>query len=91
MGEMMSLLQVVRELAALDRDSTIYAAKPWALNSKAVVRRESDKGQPFCGGDYFLEVFIAQDLLRDWEKGLSKQITDEQRCARLIQYAIADA
>jgi hypothetical protein len=37
------------------------------------------------------EVFIALDFLDDWTASLEKPPTLQERCARLIHYAIYDA
>ena len=40
---------------------------------------------------YFLEVFIARDVLDDWTASLQGPPTLEDKCTRLIDYAINDA
>jgi hypothetical protein len=90
----MKLIEAIRDLDSLDAEGTIYAARPWSEDSEAVVVRE-----PQVGGippvppnmSYFLEIFIARDFLSDWAANLDIQPTLQQKCARLIQYAVTDA
>ena len=92
----MTLLEVVRTLGSLSEEDTIYAFAPWTETSEAIVAPEPDsRGGPSCvqevGLKYFLEVFIAREFLEDWAGNVGKEPTLEERCARLIQYAIDDA
>jgi len=87
---------VIDNLESLDPDATIYVAEPWKVESLALVEFE-----PAAGGlpeaavrenlKYFLEVFVARDFLADWQMSLSQQPTAEERCERLIHYAVNDA
>ena len=92
----MTLLDAINTLDDLDEVSTIYAAEPWAENSKAIVAQEPASGglpaeAEKLGLKYFLEVFIARDFLDDWKGSLDEEPTLQEKCARLIQYAINDA
>jgi len=40
---------------------------------------------------YFLEVFIARNFIEDWTANCDAQPTLQQKCARLIAYAVSDA
>ncbi len=92
----MTLLEAIKSLAALDQESTIYAAEPWTDASTVVVEREP-KGGTTASADgehglkYFLEVFIARDFIEDWSAGLDTEPTLQETCARLIQCATRDA
>ena len=93
---MMTLLIVVRDLDSLDDGSTIYASDPWTAHSQVVVAPELDSaGLPFdaqkLGLKYFLEVFLAKEFLESWVANLSRESTIDEKCARLIQYAVTDA
>ena len=58
----MTLGELVEQLEKLDREATIYAAKPWAEEARAAVAVEPDDGaRPAEAADldYFLEVQIA--------------------------------
>ena|SRR3972149_5199414 len=96
MGETVTLLEAIRALDSFDEESTIYALEPWTENSKVVVAPEPDSGglpvsdQEF-GMKYFLEVFIARQFLEGWVGNLDAEPTLQEKCARLIQYAITDA
>ncbi|AMV37686.1 hypothetical protein [Planctomyces sp. SH-PL62] len=69
---------------------TIHAARPWTCDSPAVALEDSAE---FSGREdprrrgcvYFLEVFIAIELLDDWEAGLPAPPSDRERCERLIE------
>ncbi|MFI5015132.1 MAG: hypothetical protein ACHQAY_22585 [Hyphomicrobiales bacterium] len=92
----MKLIEAVRDLASLNEASTIYASEPWTPSSDVVVAPE-----PKSGGlpeqaarldlKYFLEVFIARDFLEGWAANLGKEPTLQEKCARIIAYAITDA
>lgn len=90
----MTLLEITAQLGELDRESTIYAAKPWSPQSVAIVAAEPQGGGvPIATAQqsmaYFLEIFIAQDFLEDWPATSKKSV--QERCQRLIDYAINDA
>lgn len=96
MGAMMKLIEAIRDLDSLDEESTIYAAEPWTENSEAIVAREPEvrgllSEAERLGLKYFLEVFIASEVLEGWMSNLDAQPTLQQKCARLIKYAITDA
>jgi hypothetical protein len=91
-----TLIELVRNLDSLDGEDTIYAAEPWAETSEVLVARETPSGEfppeaQRAGLAYFLEVAIAQEFLADWETSQAKRPSPQQLCARLIQYAVADA
>lgn len=93
---MMTLAEAIRDLEALDDDSTIYAAAPWTAESRCVVAREPDDGRvpreaQRHGLTYFLEVSIARDFADGWASSLGQEPTPAQKCNRLIQYARDDA
>ena len=92
----MTLLDAVDTLDDLDEVFTIYAAEPWMKNSTAIVAQEPEAGglpaeAEKLGLKYFLEVFIARDFLDDWKGSLNQEPTLQEKCARLIQYAVNDA
>ena len=96
MGQVTTLLDLVERLASLDQEATIYTEEPWTPASKALVAIE-----PSCGGipkeaqesglTYFIEVSIALDHLDGWTSYLDHTPSVQQKCERLIQYAITDA
>ena len=93
---MTNLIDVVNNLNAYDSEHTIYASEPWTHSSVAIVVGEPDSGEvpreaSDLGLEYFLEVFIASDFLEDWMADLQANPSAEQKCARLIAYAVNDA
>jgi hypothetical protein len=92
----MKLIGVVANLANLDEESTIYATRPWARDSVALVAREPDAGglpqdAQIAGLHYFIEVLIAKEFLSDWARNEKRTIPLQEQCDRLIHYAIYDA
>ena len=92
----MKLIDVITQLKSLDESLTIYAEAPWQKDSTAMVRPEPDDGSlppdaSKLGCTYFLEVSIARDFLDDWSGQLSSEPTQDQKCLRVIEYAINDA
>ena len=86
----------IRDLDSLNEASTIYASEPWAQDSQVVVAPEPDAGglpaeAKGLGLKYFLEVLLARDCLEGWATNLKREPTLQEKCARLIQYAITDA
>lgn len=93
---MMTLNSIVTDLAAVDEAATIYAAEPWAVDSKALVAQEPPAGglpaeAKAAGLKYFLEVAIARDFLDGWIASLDHAPSAQELCDRLIRYAITDA
>jgi len=90
----MTLMEGSELLATFDDDATIYAVEPWSRDSEAAVALESPEGGLSSiaanrGMRYFLEVFIAKELLNGLEKNSARSAED--RCERLIQYARNDS
>ena len=89
MGTIMTLLKVTQELENFDKEDTIYAAKPWTENSKAIVLREPESGElPNIDKEldlkYFLEIFIAHDFITEWASSLNTLPTLQEKCSKLI-------
>jgi hypothetical protein len=85
-----TLLELTKQLAKLDPSLTIYAADPWSPSTIAVAAMEPADGSvpevalvEQCR--YFLEVFIANEVLEGWR---GSQL---DACRRLIQHATSDA
>jgi hypothetical protein len=92
----MTLFEAVRDLDSLDEASTIYAAKPWTSASQVTVVLEPNGGSveaevAALGLTYFLEVFVAKEFLEGWVANLDTEPTPQQKCERLIAYAVNDA
>jgi hypothetical protein len=95
MGAMMRLSDIVKELSSTDQELTIYVAEPWSPHSQAMLAREPDEGGVPAEASgahmtYFLEVFIAQEFVRDLVAALSDSSLDDL-CERLVKYAKYDA
>ncbi|MGL6316970.1 hypothetical protein [Vibrio sp. WXL103] len=78
----MRLHEAVTRINELDPDMTIYIEPPWSSNSRVTICNEPDSGESPDGFEYFLEVFIVQDLFEDLPS-LSVE--------RVIEYAQNDA
>jgi len=95
----MTLFEAIRDLDSLDEESTIYAAEPWTADSQAIVMPQPDDGRlpdeaRKLGFEYFLEVWIAREVLQDWVEwveSLNAKPTLQMKCARVIEYAVNDA
>ena len=83
MGEIkMKLRELMLDVASLDPDLTIYIDSAWNPESHILLCAEPEGGSSPEGYDYFLEVFILQELFED-----VPEITVE----RVIKYAQDDA
>jgi hypothetical protein len=81
-----TLAGVIDQLEALDADATIYAARPWSADSRAVVAVGPEDGtvpKEAAGLDYFLEVDIALEAATVSNAGT--------RFERVMHYAENDA
>lgn len=92
----LTLLGVVSELGRFNDELTIYARKPWTRDSAAILEMEPEEGglpaRAVDGGfDYFIEVFIAAEILGDWSRSLPTPPSEQEMCDVLIRYAIYDA
>jgi hypothetical protein len=82
----MTLAEVVERLEGLDADATIYAARPWDADARAVVAAEPEDGSipPEAAGlEYFLEVDAAIEA--------ATVSTAGTRFTRVLYYAENDA
>jgi hypothetical protein len=92
----MKLIEAISKLASLDEADTSYASEPWAPDSEVVLAEQPESGglpdeAKRHGLKYFLEVFIAREVLEGWLTNLDNEPTLEDTCARIIEYAINDA
>src|SRR5678816_263075 len=83
----MTLSDALRDLDQFSNNdtNTIYAKRPWSHASPAFVAEQPPDGRlpeaaSAAGFSYFVEVFIAQDFLRDWSGSF------EAFCDRIIYY-----
>lgn len=102
MGQIMKLGTLVERLDEFDDGDAIYiiyACEPWTGDSDAMVvlAPESDEESVpdheaiAAGMTYFLEVFIAREVVEGWTASLDEKPTLAATCQRLIEYAINDA
>jgi len=89
---MVTLQEIVRGLGQFGPGMTIYAQDPWQPSANAMVARPRDDGggpdeAVMAGCRYFLEVFIALEVLRQLSVVHGKEADATERCARLIEYA----
>jgi hypothetical protein len=98
MGQIVKLIKLVERLAELDDEDTIYACEPWTEDSDAMVAPDPEpdpNGTPLeaaeAGMKYFLEVFIAREVVEGWIASLDEKPTLAAICQRVIEYAINDA
>ena len=96
----MTLRNVIEELSELPREYTIYAAMidgQWTLDSLAVVEEEPEDGciqQTFDGVkmDYFLEIFLARDVIKVWKQWSGDQDPSiGAKLRALVHYKLHDA
>jgi hypothetical protein len=91
-----TLKNIVTELGSLDDAATIYAAEPWTSESEAIVAHEPPAGglpkeASESGLKYFIEVAMARDFLDGWIASLDQSPSAQEKCDRLIRYAVTDA
>lgn len=93
----MTLGELLAQLDTLDPELTIFVdASPdeWTSESNAILLREDvedDKWQPPPGWRYFLEVYIASDVARDWAKYRGRVLSADEVVAVVMHYARWDA
>lgn len=93
----MNLLKVLSSIEEYTDEETIYAVKPWTINSDIIVMVEPDESELELRANgqiysYFLETFLVKDLLNDLRhlNGNAK-LSPEEIAIRVIQYASNDA
>ena len=100
MGETMKvekLIDIISKLSSYEDDElTIYVVEPWTCDSNAIIAQEPEEGgiPPEAKGieaTYFIEIFIAIDVLEGWKANVKREIPLREQCERLIYYAIYDA
>jgi len=89
----MKLIEIVNDIGDLGDEDVIVAKPDWSINSEArVVRLTEDYRVPKdaidAGFRYFLEIPTARQVLEEME---GATYSPEQKCLRLIEYAVYDA
>lgn len=95
-GTGMTLSEVLQRLYEFDSEMTIYAAggADATLTSSAVVAEEpADGGVPeeARGLDYLLEVFLAREVLEDWQRFRGGELSLDEAHRVIVHYARYDA
>jgi len=98
MGQIAKLIKLIERLDELEDEDTIYAREPWTEDSDAMVvpdpEPDPDAMPPEAveaGMTYFLEVFLAREVVEGWTASLSEKPSLTATCRRVIAYAINDA
>jgi hypothetical protein len=81
-----TLGEAIEQLETLDADATIYAAKPWSVDARAVVAVEPEDGsvpEEAAGLEDLLEVAVAMEAATASRAGT--------RFERVVYYAENDA
>lgn len=90
----MTLLDIIRNINTFSEEDTIYALEPWIISSQAIVTHDENGKLPEkakeYGMSYFLEIIIIKELLEDWQSSTKQNISPEEKCDRIIQYALND-
>ncbi|TDC28854.1 hypothetical protein [Kribbella albertanoniae] len=88
----MKLGEVADRIEQFDEDLTIYAARPWTIDSEASLEvNEDSTTRPLNGLDYFLEVDIAVEVIEAWSIHRPGQVpTTAERCEAIVFYADND-
>lgn len=88
----MTLGEIIDRLDQLDDELTIYAAKPWTVDSEAVAERGDDSTGPLGSFDYLLEVYTALEVIEAWSVHRDGALpTIVERCEALVYYEGHDA
>jgi len=92
------LIKLLEQAAQWEGDAgTIYVERPWSSNAEAIIIEPAPDttdavGQGGKTYDYFLETFIAQEVLIGLMASLEgTSASSDQICERLISYAVNDA
>jgi len=88
----MKLIEILNEIRRRDDFEelmTVYVKREWSPDSDSIITQQLEDGSitPIDGYEYFLEVFI----IKDWVKELDSSEVTVAQCNRIIQYAINDA
>ncbi|MGC7560412.1 hypothetical protein [Pasteurella sp. PK-2025] len=83
----MMLYEIIKNINHYNIEDTIYSEEPWNIYSQSIVINEDEYcDQGYSAKKYFLEVFLVKELLDD----LPSESSLEEKCNRIIYYAIND-
>lgn len=84
----MNLYEIIKNIDSYSIEDTIYSEEPWSIYSPSlVINEEANSELTNQTKKYFLEVFLVKELLDN----LPSKLSLEQKCNRIIDYAINDA
>lgn len=96
----MRLIEVIENIKKIDEEEVLYVKRidgQFSFESETVILRLTEEELEWktfavtakkCPGfDYFLEIFLINEIIEDLEKNESL----EKKCTRLIHYATFDA
>ena len=89
----MNLLEITKQLHQENELSTILAKEPWNENSEihiVKISEDSPNELDINGYKYFLEIFVAKEIVPDLSKSKDIGVLKEW-CGKLIHFAINDA
>ncbi|WP_159990768.1 hypothetical protein [Pelistega ratti] len=84
----MNLYEIIKNIDNYNVEDTIFSEEPWNIYSPSIVIHEDEnKPSTYVHKKYFLEIFLVKELLDD----LPKELSLEEKCNRIIHYAINDS
>ena len=91
---MTKLIEMLADIDQMDAEDVIFAKRDWRPESEArVFRLTEDYRAPdeaqMLGYEYFLEVDVIRQVLEEFHGRADASI--EEKCKRVIHYAIYDA
>jgi uncharacterized RDD family membrane protein YckC len=95
-GEITTLSELLEKLDDFDDNSIIYAERnpEWSADSRAAIYSQSENGEIIDASkdlSYFLEVYIAKEVIEMWEDRCRRNPSTEDKCYAVIYYAENDA
>jgi hypothetical protein len=91
---MFTIIELIARIDELDSEDVIFAKPEWHRNSEAAIFRLLEDGRAPTeavkqGFKYLLEVDVARQVLEEFQR--RPEATVEEKCDRVIHYAIYDA
>ena len=93
----MKLIELLQQSDDWDDEATIYVARPWSCDAKAILVNPAPDttapiGQDGTLYDYFLETFIAREVRENYAASDDGRFASlERQCERIVSYAENDA
>jgi hypothetical protein len=88
----MNLVNGLQRIEQYSSEDILFVEEPWTIEANIqIIPDEQDLTVININGrkyTYFLEVFIINELFEDLD---GKNMTFEEKCQRIIEYAINDA